>query len=74
MIQNLELNTLSGTTTASKGVRHTTRYPSLPALRRAAAAARLEVRPAVFAEPAFSSLWDLNLLDRLSEPLTRYHE
>jgi hypothetical protein len=27
-----------------------------------------------FAEPEISSLWDANLLDRLSSPLTRYHE
>jgi hypothetical protein len=27
-----------------------------------------------FAEPEISSLWDANLLDRLSVPLTRYHE
>jgi hypothetical protein len=27
-----------------------------------------------FVEPEISSLWDANLLDRLSAPLTRYHE
>ncbi len=27
-----------------------------------------------FAEPEINSLWDANLLDRLSAPLTRYHE
>lgn len=27
-----------------------------------------------FAEPEIDSLWDANLLDRLSAPLTRYHE
>jgi hypothetical protein len=26
------------------------------------------------AEPEISSLWDAGLLDRLSSPLTRYHE
>lgn len=27
-----------------------------------------------FAEPEINSLWDTGLLDRLSVPLTRYHE
>jgi hypothetical protein len=27
-----------------------------------------------FAEPEINSLWDTGLLDRLSSPLTRYHE
>jgi hypothetical protein len=27
-----------------------------------------------FAEPEINSLWDASLLDRLSSPLTRYHE
>jgi hypothetical protein len=30
--------------------------------------------PVSFAEPEISSLWDAGLLDRLSLPLTRYHE
>ena len=30
--------------------------------------------PVSFAEPEISSLWDADLLDRLSLPLTRYHE
>lgn len=30
--------------------------------------------PVSFAEPEISSLWDTSLLDRLSLPLTRYHE
>jgi hypothetical protein len=30
--------------------------------------------PISFAEPEISSLWDTGLLDRLSLPLTRYHE
>jgi hypothetical protein len=27
-----------------------------------------------FAEPAIGALWDADLLDRLTVPLTRYHE
>jgi hypothetical protein len=30
--------------------------------------------PVSFAEPEINSLWDTGLLDRLSLPLTRYHE
>lgn len=30
--------------------------------------------PISFAEPEIGSLWDASLLDRLSLPLTRYHE
>jgi len=30
--------------------------------------------PVSFAEPEINSLWDTTLLDRLSLPLTRYHE
>jgi hypothetical protein len=30
--------------------------------------------PISFAEPEINSLWDTGLLDRLSLPLTRYHE
>ena len=30
--------------------------------------------PASIAEPEINSLWDATLLDRLSLPLTRYHE
>lgn len=30
--------------------------------------------PVSFAEPEIGSLWDSGLLDRLSLPLTRYHE
>jgi hypothetical protein len=30
--------------------------------------------PASIAEPEINSLWDTTLLDRLSLPLTRYHE
>jgi hypothetical protein len=30
--------------------------------------------PVSFAEPEINSLWDTSLLDRLSLPLTRYHE
>ena len=30
--------------------------------------------PVSFAEPEIGSLWDAGLLDRLSLPLTRYHE
>ncbi len=74
MIQTLELNTAPRTAPATMAVRRSARSPSFPASRRAATAAASPVKPAIFAEPAFSSLWDLNLLDRLSEPLTRYHE
>lgn len=28
----------------------------------------------IFTEPQINSLWDIGLLDRLSSPLTRYHE
>jgi hypothetical protein len=47
--------------------------PSISAARRPSLNRRFSERTAVF-EQALGSLWEPGLLDRLTAPLTRYHE
>jgi hypothetical protein len=42
--------------------------------RESARVAPASWSPLTYAEPDISSLWDTGLLDRLSEPITRFHE
>jgi hypothetical protein len=74
MISPLEPAPLVGPAIGPQASRRPARARSFPATRRISTAVPVPETLTVFAEPAFSSLWDLNLLDRLSEPLTRYHE
>jgi hypothetical protein len=74
MIQSFQSEYEQGGTKASptSTVRHAARQAHTSRAHRSYVNAGWS--PISFAEPEINSLWDTGLLDRLSLPLTRYHE
>jgi hypothetical protein len=72
MINHLESHSTSGHTLAQQDGAHRISYRAATLAHPLHRLAQAYQPDAV--QPEYSSLWDLNLLDRLTTPLTRYHE